>query len=238
MIIDTGLQTATDILFPRRCPVCDGFVPFGRLICPDCLPKLQPVREPRCYRCGKELKNEETEYCYDCRRRPHEFIEGRALFDYRSAAGSIYRFKYAHRQEYAAFYGSCIARRLGPVIRSWQAQALIPVPIHKSRLQVRGYNQALCLARQIGSALDIPVCEKLLIRARSTVPQKELDEQERQINLKNAFKIQQNSVKLESAIMIDDIYTTGSTIDSCARALKAAGVKRVYFIALAIGKGL
>jgi len=124
------------------------------------------------------------------------------------------------------------------VIRGWNAQALVPVPIHSSRQKDRGFNQAECLAQEIGKRLQIPVCRDLLIRVRKTVPQKELDETERQNNLKKAFKMGINSVKLDTIIMIDDIYTTGSTIDACAAVLLKNGVKKIYFITAAVGQGL
>lgn len=227
-----------ELLYPGRCPVCDDYTPFGSLICQECLPKINYVKTPKCYKCGKELQSQEEELCYDCRRKNHLFIQGRALFDYHCMAASLYRFKYAHRQEYAAFYADQIAEYLGEIIRSWNCEALVPVPIHATRMYTRGYNQAERLASEIGRRLSIPVEKDLLKRVRATTAQKELDDTERQINLKNAFKIGKDSVKLKSAIIIDDIYTTGSTIDACTQVLITAGVKRVYFITLAIGKGL
>ena len=89
-IKETGLQ----LLFPGRCPVCDGIVrPFGRKICPECLPKLKPVTAPWCMRCGKKLA-EEREYCGDCMHREHKYDRARTLYEYRDVAPSIYRFKY------------------------------------------------------------------------------------------------------------------------------------------------
>jgi ComF family protein len=102
----------------------------------------------------------------------------------------------------------------------------------------RGYNQAEVFAEAVGSALDIPVLSDWISRCRKTVPQKELGQAERQNNLKKAFKIIRNDVKLNTIVIIDDIYTTGSTIDAVAECARAAGVQKVYFVALAIGKGM
>lgn len=102
----------------------------------------------------------------------------------------------------------------------------------------RGYNQAALLAAELGKQLDIPVLTGFVERTRNTRPQKELEGAKRQNNLKKAFKIVQNDVKLNTIVIIDDIYTTGSTIDAVAQACREAGVKHVYFAALAIGRGM
>lgn len=189
-------------------------------------------------KCGKELEEEESEYCGDCARHKHLFDRGRALFAYQSMADSIYRFKYKGRQEYAAFYAACIARQLGDWIRHCEAQALVPVPIHSAKRRARGYNQAETMARELGRITGIPVETDLVKRVRRTAPMKDLSVYERQNNLKRAFKICRNDVKLSTIIIIDDIYTTGSTIDAMSYELRRAGVKRIYFVALAIGRGV
>ena len=103
-----------DILYPRRCPVCDRPVkPFGSLICEACKKEFGYIREPYCMKCGKELEKEEAEYCGDCMRHRHLFDSGRAVFAYKDMSDSIYRFKYKGRQEYAAYYAGCMAEQLG-----------------------------------------------------------------------------------------------------------------------------
>lgn len=177
----------------------------------------------------------EDEYCKDCGKRKHEFVQGKSLYEYSSAAASIYRFKYGKRREYADFYGEELAKRFGETIRRWGAEALVPVPVHEKRKRERGYNQAELLAVCLGKRLHIPVKQNLLVRSKETVPQKELNAAQRQNNLKRAFKIGKNDVKLSTIIVVDDIYTTGSTVDEIARTLKQAGVKQVYILTLAIG---
>lgn len=229
-----GLQ----LLFPLRCPVCDRIVkPSGEKICLECLGRLQLLTPPWCMKCGKKLA-EESEYCGDCTRRAHEFRRGRALYTYGSAAMSIYRFKYGGRQEYADFFGEQMAEYLGCFIRSMEPEGLIPIPLHRKRKVTRGYNQAELLARAVGERLGIPVYTDLLVRKRNTVPLKYENPEERQNNLKKAFIIVRNDVKLEKVMIVDDIYTTGSTMDEVSRVLKAAGVREVTFIALAIGAGI
>lgn len=229
----------TELLYPRRCPVCDGIPGWNKgLICPECEKGLHFVEEPLCRKCGKRLERAEREYCYDCSHTIHWYEEGAALFEYQEIRESIYRFKYMGRQEYASYYAKAAADRLGGKIERWHAQAFVPIPIHRERRKKRGYNQTELFARELSAITGIPVMEKFLVRCRNTVAQKGLDDRERQNNLKKAFKILENDVKLDTLIVIDDIYTTGSTIDAVSRVCKAAGVKKVYFIALAIGEGL
>ena len=229
----------SDLIYPRRCPVCDKAVkPFGSLICEECTKKIKYVRAPYCQKCGKELRDKRAIFCHDCAHKEHKYDRGMALFSYPSVADSIYRFKYQGRQEYAAYYAERMARVLGEKILSLHPDALVPVPIHSSKKRVRGYNQAEVLAKELGRILNIPVETKLIKRVRKTVPMKELSVGERQNNLKKAFKICHNDVKLSTIIIIDDIYTTGSTIDAMAYELRQTGVKNIYFAALAIGNGM
>lgn len=228
-----------DLLFPRRCPVCDRPVkPFGADICTDCARKLKYVKEPVCMRCGKALHDAQQEYCYDCAHKQHVYDRGISLYEYGSIRSCVYRFKYSGRQEYAAFLGREMAERLGRQILAWKPDALIPVPLHPKRLRGRGYNQAQLLAEELGKYLDVPVVSDWVIRVKNTVPQKLLDGRKRQNNLKKAFKIEQNDVKLNTIVIIDDIYTTGSTMDEIARECRRCGVQRVYFAALSIGNGI
>lgn len=225
-------------VYPRHCPVCDDIVSRrGEKICLECLGRLKILTPPWCMRCGKKTEEGE-EYCGDCGKRKHLFERGRALYEYDSAAESIYRFKYAGRREYADFFGEQITDYLVDFIRDVNPDALVPIPLHRRRKTRRGYNQAQLLAEAVGRRTGIPVCSRLLVRVRNTAPQKKLNPAERQNNLKKAFNIPQNDVKLKTILVLDDIYTTGATIDEAARALKAAGAERVYFITLACGAGV
>lgn len=232
-----------NMVFPRRCPVCDEIVPMGDgLICRPCRIKPQYIGEPRCRRCGKQLMGERQsgsgEFCRDCMQRKHVYDYGYALYDYQSMRKSIYRFKYGKRCEYAKFYANDICEKLCDEIRLMGADAIIPVPVHASRRRRRGYNQAELVAAELSGLTGIKMCGKLVQRVRKTVPQKELTIQERQNNLKKAFNIRTNVVKLNKVILVDDIYTTGSTLDAVAMELKRHGVEIVYFITLCIGEGM
>ena len=115
--------------------------------------------------------------------------------------------------------------------------AIIPVPLHRKRRRERGYNQAELFAKEIGKRTGIPVETKLLYRCINTRPQKELNDQERKKNLKKAFTIAQNIVQLRKVLLVDDIYTTGSTVDAAAECLKVSGIQEVYVLCISIGRG-
>lgn len=231
-------SVTADLLFPRRCPVCDKPAPAGRMICPDHKKAFVPISDPYCLRCGKPLAPEESEkeLCRTCQLHPHVFDGGRALYAYPDVAGAVYKLKYQGRAEYGEYFGRELGKRYRELVKSWGAEVIVPVPLHPARLQIRGYNQAAEIAEALSNELGIPYSETLLFRTKNTVPQKTLGDSERRKNLQNAFKLQGNVVNYKTVLIIDDIYTTGSTIDACAAVLKENGVSRVYFLTVASGK--
>lgn len=238
------LQALLDMLYPVRCPVCGNIViPKDRKICVPCEKKLHFISEPRCKKCSKPIEQEEKEYCSDCERKNFHYEYGYAVWVYDSVIKkAILDFKYRHKKEYAKYFIEEVVRRYGNKIMQLAPDALVPVPIHKSKYRERGYNQAEILARGIGRELNIPVLPDLLIRNRKTLPQKQLNDKERLKNLQEAFEFnriydENHILKLNRLILIDDIYTTGSTIEACAGVLKQNGADSVYFVTLCIGRG-
>ncbi len=219
--------------------MCDGIVaPKGADVCAACREKLPYIKEPCCKKCGKEIRREEEEYCYDCRKQAHIYTEGRALFSYNEIMqDSVGAFKYKNRQEYAEMFGKEMSLAFSDQIRRWRAEVLIPVPVHKSRYRERGYNQAALLARSIAKHTGLPEEERLLMRTKKTTAQKSLSTKERVKNLQDAFQLRKNVVQYKRIILVDDIYTTGSTADACAGALKKGGAEEVYLLCLCIGSG-
>ena len=227
-----------DLIFPRRCAVCDTVLSWGQKeICEDCKKKIEYLDGPTCFKCGKPVRAEE-EYCYDCRTKAHYFTAGAAVFSYEYIRLSLYRFKYSGRQEYGAFYGHQMTYWLEEKRRLWNPDALVPVPLHKRKLKKRGYNQAELIARELSRYWGIPVVTNLVVRCKNTKPMKGIVGTDRQNNLKKAFKLGANDVKLSTIIIIDDIYTTGSTIDAVSKVCLEAGIGKVYFLTVSIGYGL
>ena len=236
--LEYSCRTAADLLFPRRCPVCGGVaMPKGRLICPACLKQLSFVSSPACMKCGKEIGSREQEYCADCIRRKKSFTRGFALLNYDSrAAVSMAAVKYHNKREYLDFYARAAALRFEKQFRQAGIQVIVPVPVHASRLKTRGFNQAAVLAEKLSAELGIP-WEELLICVKKTDPQKSLGSAERLKNLRGAFEAEQEAGKWERVLLVDDIYTTGSTAEICSRALLKTGVKQVFVFAVCIGHG-
>ena len=227
-----------DLIFPSRCAVCDTVLGWDEQeICGECKQKIKYLEQPTCFKCGKPVKAEE-EYCYDCREKEHFFLQGAAVFSYEYIRLSLYRFKYFGRQEYAKFYGRQMACRMEKKRKIWKPDALIPVPLHKKKKRQRGYNQAELVAKELSRYWGVPVITNLVVRSKNTRPMKEIVGTDRQNNLKKAFKLGTNDVKLNTIIIIDDIYTTGSTIDAVSKVCLEAGIPQIYFLTVSIGYGL
>lgn len=227
------------LLYPQRCLVCDEPVSYDEgLICESCRPKLVYITDPRCRRCGKQLSEETQMYCEACLDKKHNYSYGFGVYDYQSVKQSLFRYKYRGRAEYAAFYAADCYAHLKEEIDCMQADAIIPIPLHWEREQKRGYNQAYEFAKELSKVTKIPLAGKIVKRVKKTAPQKGLDNLQRQNNLKKAFHIHTDVVKLKRVILVDDIYTTGCTIDAVAKELKQHGVGEIMFLTLSIGEGI
>lgn len=232
------LKRAEDFFYPPRCPVCDELQVVGQTLCPACAGRVQTVAEPVCKRCGKPLADERLEYCADCGKRKHTYRQGKAVFVYQGGIrNSMYRFKYSNRREYAAYYAKEAAQLYSDWIRKNRIEVIVPIPMYARKRRRRGYNQAEVFARALGRELGIPVDAGLVRRVRNTVPQKELNDKERARNVKNAFQLAPDIVKYRYIMLVDDIYTTGSTMDEVAEVLLSGGAECIYYICISIGAG-
>ncbi len=233
-----------DWLYPPRCALCDTLLKSGeKYLCANCRHRMPvPIEEPYCKHCGKPLLGPGAYarvYCQDCGRFPFAYEEGRGLFLYQGELKqSVLRFKSGGRKEYGGFLGKLMCVYGAAYIQRIRPEVLIPVPIHVSRRCRRGYNQAELLAAFLGDTFHIPVRTDLVQRKKSTKAQKELNRKDRRANLSHAFTITGEAGRYNRVMIIDDIYTTGSTIQAMAENLKAKGVKEVYFLTLCIGEGL
>lgn len=239
-----------EMMLGRKCVVCNKSLNIRTIkeikndtyvdgLCEKCRKKIKYVTEPKCAKCGRPLEDEVQEYCMDCTKGKHIYDRGMAVFTYEEGIKeSIYRFKYKNHKIYGEFFGDEMAEKYGKWLKNMEIDAIIPVPVHKERMRKRGYNQAELIARRLSNRIDIKMDEYMLTRMKKTRPQKELGVSQRKKNLEKAFKVCGNIVKYKKIVLVDDIYTTGSTIDECARVLKEAGVEEVYFLALCIGQGV
>ena len=209
-------------------------------ICRYCYEKLKFVREPRCFRCGRQLDNDDDEFCFRCSSEIHEYEQGMSLLVHDdNAKKMLYDLKYSNLRDNADFLGLETALRLGRRIAELQPDAVIPIPLHKKRKRDRGFNQSELLSLKILKNIEI-LCgtslhfdNEILVRHHNTKPQKELKEEKRKMNVKDSFSLTKECA-YKRVLLVDDIYTTGSTIDECARVLKNGGVSEVYFLTMSI----
>lgn len=237
ILFRTYVNEVCELFFPARCPFCDEILEDAKkALCEKCRTKIRYVGQRFCLHCGKLLWDEKKEYCADCRKRKHAYDRGRILLVYEDAVKeAIYRFKYGKRKAYAVNFAKMLCAETDSFLRDIRPDGIVPVPLYFLRYHKRGYNQSYLLAKEIGRRYSIPVYNNLVIRAKNTKAQKTLSLVQRQNNLNKAFKMKQNDVKLDTILLVDDIYTTGSTLDAVAGLLKEAGVSYVYFVALAGG---
>lgn len=224
-------------LFPRRCPVCED-IARGKYICPDCVKKLHFIKEPICMICGKEIRNPEMELCDDCTVKKRSFEFGRALLGYDALSEQMMvKLKYKNKREYVDGLAKLLVYRYRALIQSIHADCLMPVPIHTKRRRERGFNQAELIAKIVSRETQIPLDVTSLVRVKNTKAQKALHPSERDQNLKMAFLANPFPKYYKRVILIDDIFTTGSTIEACTKALKKEGDVKVYCFCLCIGLG-
>ena len=226
------------LVFPPRCPVCDKVIETGQVICQQCHEKIVHIAEPVCKKCGKPFEDERREYCADCTGKKHFFVQGKAVFSYQGGIrSSMYRFKYQNRREYGTYYAKEAVYLHGEWIKCKKIDLIIPVPMYYWKERRRGYNQAAVFARALSKECGIPAEYQMVQRIRNTVPQKELNDVERKKNLKHAFQLKKGTPENKNILLVDDIYTTGSTMDEVAEVLLGAGAKNIYFLCISIGEG-
>ena len=235
-----------DFLFPVKCPVCGELLSRkSERICPNCRKALPRVAEPCCKRCGKPVLTARQEYCQNCGRKRHsgkkDFLcQGTALWVYTDRMKQVMAdFKYSGCYNDAVFFAEELVRFRGREIGSWHPDYVVPVPLHRRKAWFRGYNQAACVAEELGKQMGISVLQTALLRLRYTKPQKNFDDRGRQENVREAFCVPERCRERlvgKCILLLDDIYTTGATMEACAQALMKVGVKKVYFACLCTGR--
>ena len=219
---------ALDLLFPRWCVGCGR---EGDFICPACLKSLPRITPPLCPRCGQPQLN--AVICPVCVGWQAS-IEGiRAPFKFDGAIRrAIHEFKYNNLRAMAALLG----QRLGDYLTAnpLPAEVLVPVPLHRKRLRERGYNQSRLLALELAGLSGLPLVDDCLVRQRYTTPQiRTPGVDERRRNVADAFACRDRRLEDRAVLLIDDVATSGATLDACARTLKESGASSVWGLVLA-----
>lgn len=232
------LEKLINIFYPLKCPICGKVLSGKRKVCRQCEKNVKIIREPKCQKCGKTLNSDEKIFCKDCNEKHRHFDKAVAVFEHQGEIReSIYRFKYGNARTYAQYYAETAVKLYGKLLKEWKIDAIVPVPIHKERELKRGYNQALVFAESLAKYVKLPLERKLIIRTKKTMPQKELEGNMRYLNLKDAFAVDTDRMKgISNILLVDDIFTTGSTVDACSAILKKAGARKVYVLCISAGR--
>jgi ComF family protein len=230
------------LLIPGACRICDlPLEEATRLpICPGCLNSFQRLREPLCHVCGRPLGpwvtlGPEAPRCQLCRREFYAFNLARSFALYDAAmARAIVQLKY----EAIYSLGDWFATRLEELVRrapeALEADVIVPVPLHPSRLRERGYNQAEVIARPLARGLGLPFRNALLMRIKPRPDKSKLTRKERWTTVRGAYAPSPGArIDNLRVMLVDDVFTSGATLDACSRALRQAGAKQVVGLTVA-----
>ena len=229
--------------------ITEPFAESHRLLaaycCPDCVSSFMAISSPICSCCGIMFKSRQGQdhLCGDCITQPKEFRIARAAVAYdHQLMAVMHRFKYAGKIQLAGPLGGLVR---DAYLRYWDRETvdlILPVPLHTIKFRKRGFNQSYLLIRRwksksapmVAEVFDIPVSTDVLIRSKATVSQTGLGRQQRLKNIKGAFSVKiPEKVIAKKVLLVDDVYTTGATVNECARVLLKAGAERVDVLTVA-----
>ncbi len=213
-------------LLAQDCLLC-GAASKSSLLCPRCADDLPRLQQPNCPRCALPTPN--GEICGRCLAESPHYDGTVALYRYDFPVDRLIQaFKYSHRLALGAYFGQQLAALLNDI----QADTIIPLPLHRERLRERGFNQALELARPVGAASGIAIDTRSCVRTRNTPAQAELPWKERSKNIRGAFHCS-SDLSGKQVVLIDDVMTTGASLNECARTLKLHGAIDVRLLVVA-----
>ena len=224
-------RAALDFALPARCAGCGAITDLPHQFCAACWQQVEWLGQGGCEQCGLPLEATESEHCGRCLAQPPLIARSRAAVAYGDIARSlVLRLKYSRKVALAA----TMARYMRPLIDASSDTILVPVPLHRSRLWWRGFNQSGLIAANLSSISGMVHRPALLTRVRRTKALKNMNARQRAIEVKSAFAIDPKAdVKGCHILLVDDVLTTGSTSEACARTLLRAGAAQVDLICFA-----
>ncbi len=228
-----------DILYPPLCHVCRTFIPDdGTMhLCDSCSGKIIPVISPKCTVCGIPFNTENglDHVCGACATVKRPFVSARAAVRFGGPAQElIHRFKYGKKVHLSRPLGLLTVQHLSGFLEETGVEMIVPVPLHPRRLRERGFNQAVLLADFLSRSRRIPISRNNLRRIRWTEPQVNLSPEDRIKNVRGAFAVRRPELlEGKKLLLVDDVYTTGSTVSECAKVLKRTGAGEVHVATVA-----
>ena len=232
------LNDVSNIIFPPQCLACAEIInqPVKQVFCSTCQDKISFITDNFCPICGIPFLNSPSgsHLCGNCLENEPYYTKARAVGCFETVImDAIHKFKYGRSISIGDSLGSFMAGFSFPDFDFSEYSMFIPVPLHIQRLRDRGFNQSLLLAKKMGTKYKLPVNFSLLKRCKFTLSQTGLNKAEREKNIKGAFVISdKKKVAGENIILIDDVYTTGATINECAKVLLKAGAQKVAVLTL------
>lgn len=236
-----NFKTIINLLLPPRCIKCGKILGENNGLCSDCFREIDFISEPFCHRCGRPftseagIKTDAINYCGKClQTKRFLFTMQRSAFIYNdNSKNLILDFKFRDKTVSAATLSNLLFVA-GKDIWAHKPHLLMPVPLHHTRLVQRRYNQSALLVKELADKTGISADYCNLYRKHKTIPQVKLTGQARRRNLHNVFAIQDAAaIKNKKIVLIDDVSTTGSTLNECAKALKKGGAAEIYSLTLA-----
>lgn len=235
-------QAFISVLFPAPCRLCGELLDTGSRIplCRSCVESFRPLAGPCCARCGRPfvsavvLDREGAPLCHVCQRGLYDFDFARSYTAYtETVAGAIILLKYQEVTPLAGWFASTLRKTFEASGETCQADVIVPVPAHAQRLRERGYNQAELIARPLARFLGLP-WRSYLLRTRPRPDRLRLTVRERWRSVRGAYTIRQGlRVDNLRVLLVDDVLTTGATLDACSRALRQAGAAKVVALTVA-----
>lgn len=227
------------LLYPSSCEICRVFLekPDEKVICRSCWDKIKPWPASLCLCCGRFFEGVgEPHLCGTCLERVPPFSKHRSCARYEGILKDvILLYKYRGFEILGQYLGDFVGQTLGAEQDVWSGvDALIPVPLHPAKEKKRGFNQAQVLAKRLAKIKNIELLERRLVKVKNVPPQTTLKAEERARNVRGAFKVKKPE-KLEGKVvlLVDDVYTTGSTLRECSSVLRKAGVREVRAVTVA-----